>query len=148
MTDLFLPEDDVDFLEKKAIPHRLRSEPLPPSPDPNAEKERKAIEFTEFRLPQGLYTNENGVMRSVSTARILVLIPQGYSKTKLDSWYLIPHLVLPTGTPINCATGTNTLFGEDWQFWSRHLDDGEWRHGIDGLDTYFRYILQGLKDAQ
>jgi hypothetical protein len=142
MTDEpFLPEDDQDFLRKKGIPHRFHS-------DGQGDALRRAIEFVDFAIPSNLFKRDaNGVMVPAGTASILVLIPKGYSKTKLDSWYVRPALKLSNGSLI-IATGDNQgLFQQSWQFWSRHLDDKEWRPGIDSLETYLQYIRAGLRDA-
>jgi hypothetical protein len=78
---------------------------------------------------------------------ILVLIPKGYSKTKLDSWYVRPALKLSNGLPVAATGDDQDLFQQKWQFWSRHLDDKEWRPGTDNIEIYLQYIRAGLRDA-
>lgn len=135
----FLPEDDQDFLQLKGIKHALHEEDLP-----GGEK-RRGIEFLEFPLPPNLYIRQESKLVAGATVSVLVLIPKGYAKTKLDSWYIYPAVFLEGGQTANCANGESDLFGRKWQFWSRHLTDGEWRADIDGLETYFHYIHGELR---
>jgi hypothetical protein len=137
----FLPEDDQDFLRKKEIRHRFHS-------DGQGDALRHAIEFVDFVIPPNLFKRDaNGLWVPAGTASILVLIPKGYSKTKLDSWYVRPWLKLSNGSPIAATGDDQDLFQQKWQFWSRHLDNKEWRPGTDGLEIYLQYIRAGLRDA-
>jgi hypothetical protein len=76
-----------------------------------------------------------------------VLVPDGYATTKLDSFCALPRLKRPDDSDPQAANGETALFGKTWQFWSRHLDDKEWRVGIDGLRTYLSYIRGELRNA-
>jgi hypothetical protein len=142
MTDEpFLPEDDQDFLRKKGVPHRFHSEG-------QGDALRRAIEFVDFTVPPNLFKRDaNGPIVPACKAHILVLIPKGYSKAKLDSWYVQPALMLANGTLVDRANSQQDMFGRSWQFWSRHLDEKEWRPGIYGLETYLQYIRAGLRDT-
>ena len=135
----FLPEDDQDFLRLKGIRHTLLEEDVP-----GAEK-RHAIEFLDFPLPPNLFRRENGALIPGGTVSVLVLIPKGYAKVRLDSWYVLPAVYLASGQPADRANGESLLFGRKWQFWSRHLTEAEWREGIDGLEVYLQYIRSGLR---
>jgi len=138
--DNFLPEEDVEFLISKEIPYRLRVDQI-------QGQERRGIEFVEFPVPANLVQFSDGQWKAGGAARVLVVIPAGYARTKLDSWYLSPGLYRPGGVAIDRANGQADLFGETWQFWSRHLDDADWRFGRDGLATYYQYIQAGLMSA-
>jgi hypothetical protein len=76
-----------------------------------------------------------------------VLIPSGYATTKLDSFYTLAHLKRPNGTDPQNATVVQALFQKNWQFWSRHLEDADWRVGKDGLRTFLSYIRNELRNA-
>lgn len=136
----FLPEDDQDFLRVKGIKHTLREEDVG-----NGEK-RRGVEFPEFALPPNLCLRKNGGLVAGGTVDVLVLIPLGYAKTRLDSWYVSPAALLASGQLPDRANSEAVLFGRTWQFWSRHLADGEWREGVDGLETYLQYIRGGLRN--
>lgn len=135
----FLPEDDQDFLRRKAIKHRLVSEMVGP-------EARRGVVFTEFEVPSNLCQRQNGQLVAGGTAAVLVLIPKGYATTRLDSWYVQPGLFFPSGGVVDCAGSEADLFNDRWQFWSRHLTDSEWRPDIDGLETYIQYIRAGLRN--
>jgi hypothetical protein len=134
----FLPEDDQDFLRLKAIKHALLQE------DANGEK-RYGVEFLDFPLPGNLYLRKDNILTAGGNVSLMVLIPKGYAKARLDSWYVLPAVFLANGQPADRAGGETALFGRTWQFWSRHLSDSEWRDGIDGLETYLQYIRSGLR---
>ncbi|BAJ83264.1 hypothetical protein ACMV_P5_00100 (plasmid) [Acidiphilium multivorum AIU301] len=135
----FLPEDDQDFLRRKAIKHRLVSEMV-------GMEVRRGVIFPEFEVPGNLCSRQNGQLVAGGTAALLVLIPKGYAKTRLDSWYVQPGLFLPGGGLVDRAGSETDLFNGRWQFWSRHLADSEWRPDIDGLETYIQYIREGLRN--
>lgn len=137
----FLPEDDQDFLNENNIKHELLTETQPDG------TERRAVRFPEFEFVGNLRTTENGNLVSSTTCDLLVVIPRGYATTKLDSFYTIPHLKRPDGSDPQNATDKPILFQRTWQFWSRHLDDSDWRVGKDGLRTYLSYIRSELRSA-
>jgi hypothetical protein len=137
----FLPEEDQEFLDSSGIRHELRTERTPDG------AERRAVLFPGFVLAGNLKVQANGSLTSCDTCDLLVVIPDGYATTKLDSFYTIPRLKRGDGADPQSATGDTPLFERSWQFWSRHLDDGDWRVGIDGLRTFLSYIRGELKNA-
>lgn len=136
----FLPEDDQEFLTGKSIRHELLTENLPNG------TQRKCVLFQEFTFTGNLWTPGNGTLISCTICDLLVLVPAGYATTKLDSFYTYPALKRADGTDPT-STGTETLFSKSWQFWSRHLNDSDWRVGVDGLRTYLSYIRNELRSA-
>lgn len=137
----FLPEADQDFLLAKEINYDLLSEQA-------GDELRRGVEFLDFPLPENLFIRKDGQLLGGQTVSVMVLIPKGYDKARLDSWHVWPPAFLANGQPANCASAETTLFSRPWQFWSRHLDAKDWREGIDGLETYFNYIQSGLREAQ
>jgi len=131
----FLPEDDLDFLKLKEIPYQLK-----------IEGDRRGIIFPEFEFTGNLAALNGTELARRNTCQLLVLIPSGYAATKLDSFYTQPFLKRADGANPNCATELQPHFGESWQFWSRHLNDGEWR-AADGLHTFMQYIRAELAKA-
>ena len=137
----FLPEEDQDFLAAKQITYELVVERLP---DGN---ERRGVVFTNFALDGHLSSIVAGATQPCRSCGVLVLIPFGYSTTRLDSFYTSTALKRADGAmPINTAPD-HDLFGRKWQFWSRHLGENEWRAGQDGLDTYLQYVRAELQKA-
>jgi hypothetical protein len=134
----FLPEDDQEFLKSKGLKFSLLRETI-------GAEERRGIEFSEFTVPSNLFRRENGMLVPGAIVSLLVLIPKGYSRVRLDSWYIAPAVFLANGEAAINAGSESELFGRRWQFWSRHLGDNEWRDGVDGLRTYLQYVHAGLR---
>lgn len=137
----FLPEDDQEYLQRKQLKFELRTEKMP---DGNV---RRGIVFSGVLFEGKLCADRNGALAPCESCDLLVLIPSGYATTKLDSFYTSPWLKRSDGAFPDRAHSQETLFGQVWQFWSRHLADGEWRVGIDGLETYLQYIRGELRRA-
>ena len=137
----FLPEEDQEFLDSNGVKYELLTEK---SPDGT---ERHGVLFPGFAFDGNLRIQKDGELAGCGSCDLLVVIPTGYATTKLDSFYTSPRLKRPDGTDPQTATGDTTLFEKSWQFWSRHLDDNDWRVGIDGLRTYLSYIRGELRGA-
>lgn len=137
----FLPEEDQEYLESKELKYELLSENGPDG------KERRGILFRGFRVPENLRIQKDGGFVPCESCDLLIMIPHGYATTKLDSFYTSPRLKRPDGADPDRANGETKLFDQSWQFWSRHLDDAEWRVGVDGLSTYLSYIRGELRRA-
>lgn len=137
----FLPEEDQDFLKSSGIPHELLEERTPDG------AERRAVLFPAFNFRGNLKAQANGSLTPRDTCDLLVVIPGGYATTKLDSFYTVPRLKRADGSDPQNATGDTPMFGRTWQFWSRHLDDADWRVGVDGLRTFLSYIRGEFKRA-
>jgi len=138
----FLPEDDQDYLQAKGFAFEERSER-----PPEGSGERRGILFPAFTFAGNLNTSIDGRLQPCSSCDLLVLIPSGYATTKLDSFYTSPRLKRADGADPDRATGEADLFSRKWQFWSRHLEDHEWRAGQDGLETFLNYIRAELRKA-
>lgn len=137
----FLPEEDQDFLAECGIDHTELSETLPGG------NQRRGVLFPSFRFTSNLRRLSNGVLVPCENCDLLVVIPDGYATTKLDSFYTDPQLKLANSAlPQNVAVDV-PLFGKNWQFWSRHLNDQDWRVGIDGLRSFLNIIRGELRAA-
>lgn len=137
----FLPEDDQDYLSTKGLAFEEKSERLPDG------GERRGVVFPAFEFGGNLHSTIDSGLEPRSKCDVLVLIPPGYSTTKLDSFYTSPRLKRADGADPDRATGEAEIFGTKWQFWSRHLEDHEWRIGEDGLGTYLQYVRAELRKA-
>jgi hypothetical protein len=137
----FLPEEDQEFLDSSGIRHELLTERTPEG------AERCALLLPGFVFTGNLRAQADGALKARDTCDLLVVIPDGYATTKLDSFYTVPHFKRSDGADPQNATGDTPMFGKSWQFWSRHLDDADWRVGIDGLRTFINYIRGELKNA-
>ena len=138
MNDNFLPAEDQDFLRDKQIAYELLREG-------SCAEGARGILFTSFQTPSNLFANDNGKLVAAPAVDLMVPIPKGYARTRLDSWYVWPRLYLANGQTADRAGSETSMFGRPWQFWSRHLTDSEWREG-DGFETYLQYIKSGLRN--
>src|SRR5438270_675389 len=126
----FLPEDDQEFLDDNGLKYELLTEKMPDGTD------RNGVLFPGFTFTGNLRALKDGAPVQCDTCDLLIVIPKGYSTTKLDSFYTLPWLKRPDGTdPVN-ATVATPLFGKTWQFWSRHIDDKDWHQGKDDLRVF------------
>jgi hypothetical protein len=115
-------------------------------------------------LPPGdaRYLNERGLHTTITTdgGHICVIIkgwvvPPGYNHTAVDlllrlsagypdiqpdMWWVSPRLTLANGSTIPATEITENYLGRDWQRWSRHLPVGQWRAGVDGLESYLTLV--------
>lgn len=137
----FLPEEDQEFLNENGIKYQELIENMPNG------QERQGVLFSSFSFSGNLRTMNGGSLAKAEACDLLVVIPDGYATTKLDSFYSIPKLKCADGSDPQNATVDSALFGKTWQFWSRHLDDNDWRVGIDGLRTFLSYIRGELRGA-
>lgn len=137
----FLPEEDQEFLGENGIKYQELLEKMPNS------QERRGVLFSGFSFSSNLRTMNGGSLVKAEACDLLVVIPDGYSTTKLDSFYTIPKLKSADGRDPQNATVDSVLFGKSWQFWSRHLDNNDWRVGIDSLRTFISYIRGELRNA-
>ena len=88
----------------------------------------------------------NGAKYDREVADLMVRIPTKYNMAKLDMWYVEPALRLKgTNQYPHQAAVFETHAGRNWQRFSRHLPDGAWRAGVDGLPMFFTFINQELK---
>jgi len=137
----FLPEEDREFLGENGVQCQELIENIPDG------QERRGLLFPAFSFSGNLRRMNGGGLIAVDSCDLLVLIPDGYATTKLDSFYTIPRLKRSDGSDPQNAGGESMLWGKPWQFWSRHLDDQDWRVGVDGLRTFISYIRGELRNA-
>jgi hypothetical protein len=137
----FLPEEEVEFLEDNGIKYELLVEPMPDG------TVRRGVFLPGFIFAGNLRMYKDGAWVPCGSCDLVILIPDGYATTKLDSFYTMPRLKRPDGADPQNANGETPLFGKTWQFWSRHLDDNAWRVGVDGLRTFLAYVREALRSA-
>lgn len=123
-----LPEPDREFLERSGIPYREFEDG----------SGMLNVELLDFPLPAGL---------NAERANILFRLSASYPDTQPDMWWLIPHVTTAAGAEIAATQVREIYDGRTWQRWSRHLDPGAWRSGIDGLESYVRLLRNELSSA-
>lgn len=130
----FLPEHDRDFFASKSIAFQEV-----------VEQQARGVVFSDFPVPLGLFAKEDGKLVARKTAELLVVVPDGYNDTPLDSFYVYPPLYLENGSEPANTTGRYDFGGRNWQFWSRH-QSGSWRPGIDSFESYIQVVREALRD--
>jgi hypothetical protein len=73
------------------------------------------------------------------------MIPPSYPSTEFDMMYFCPALHRKDGQSIG-ALSQQSLDGKTFQRWSRHRNAGEWRSGIDNLETHVLSVQAWLID--
>lgn len=90
----------------------------------------------EFKLPSGY---------NIEETTVAFMIPPSYPTVEFDMMYFYPALQRIDGKGIG-ALEPQALDGKTFQRWSRHRNPGEWRPGIDNLETHVLSVQSWLID--
>ncbi|MES1934597.1 hypothetical protein T35B1_18433 [Salinisphaera shabanensis T35B1] len=124
---MFLPSKDRRYLKERDLSYREVEDGT-----------QKGVIFPEFRLPDGKF--------HVGHAEILIILPAAYPDAAPDMFYALPHLTLAgSECAPRCTQARLNFEGRSWQRWSRH--NGQWRPGVDGLQTMLKRIEEALEIA-
>jgi Prokaryotic E2 family E len=124
---VILPAIDQEYLERAGIPFRVFEE-----------GGMLNVELVDFALPAGLNS---------TTASVLFRLSPNYPDSPPDMWWVIPHLTSVARGTIEATGNIETYDGRSWQRWSRHLEPGAWKSGIDSLESYIRLLRTELASA-
>lgn len=117
------------------------------------------IEFLNEIAPQHSITNEAGMVCVVipnfplgpgfdrPTSDLLLRLPGGYPDVKPDMWWFSPTVRRIDGAQIQATDSVEQHLGKAWQRWSRHLNEGQWRSGVDSLRSYIALVHLELGKA-
>lgn len=120
-----LPDHDVDFLKERGVTHNI-----------SVESGVTCVVIPKWPLPRGFNRSE---------ADLLVRLRPGYPDLPPDMWWFAPSVLKANGQLLP-ATGVYEMYiGREWQRWSRHFNRGQWRTGIDSLESYLALIRQDLE---
>ena len=119
-----LPPVDMAFLNERGIVHEI----IPADG-------MTCVVLPEWPLPAGLD-------REVSD--LLIRLHPGYPDVQPDMWWFAPAVHLADGRELPQTNVIETYFGRSWQRWSRHFNGGQWKPGIDGLESYLALIRHEL----
>ena len=122
-----LPPDDARYLADRAIAHTI-------TPDSNM----TCIVFKDYLLPRGFDREKSDLLLRFSA---------GYPDVAPDMWWFDPPIKRADGQVIPATEVVETHMGRNWQRWSRHFTAGQWRSGIDSLQSYFALIRNELLKA-
>lgn len=93
------------------------------------------IVVQKFALPPGYQRNE---------ADLLLRLPPGFPDTPPDMWWFDPPVQRADGKAIPATQVKESHLGRTWQRWSRHFRAGQWRPGVDSLETFLALIRKEL----
>ena len=80
-----------------------------------------------------------------SEADLLLRLPIGFPDATPDMFWVSPTLTAK-GAAIPGTEVIENHVGRAWQRWSRHIG-GQWRPGVDNLETYLAYVRRALAIA-
>lgn len=80
-------------------------------------------------------------------ADLLLRLAPGYPDVPPDMWWFHPPVRRSDGAEIPATQVTEVHLGRSWQRWSRHLQAGQWRSGVDGLRSFLALVCKELRSA-
>lgn len=119
-----LPESDQKYLEERGIDHQIQ-----------VEGRMTCAILPHWKLPKGYQVEES---------TLLLRLQQGYPDVPPDMWWFDPAVTLANGATIQATEQREQYLGRTWQRWSRHFQVGQWKSGIDGLESYLALIRSEL----
>jgi len=120
-----LPENDTAFLAERNIDHEVI-----------VEGGMTCVIFRAWPLSAGF---------DRESADLMLRLSPGYPDVNPDMWWFEPAVRLANGQTLPATEVVEQHFGRSWQRWSRHLNAGQWRSGVDGLESYLALIRQELE---
>ena len=120
-----LPQDDVTCLAERGLKYTVSSE-----------ANMTCVVFQDYRLPPG-YDREQ--------ADLLLRLNPGFPDVQPDMWWFDPAIRLKDGRVVKATDVTEHHLGRAWQRWSRHFNEGQWRSGVDSLESYLALISRELE---
>lgn len=96
------------------------------------------IVIKDYPLPAGF---------DVKNSDLLIRLQPGYPDVPPDMWWFDPPARRADGRPIPATEVIEQHLGRGWQRWSRHLSAGQWRSGIDCLESYLALLNKELKNS-
>jgi hypothetical protein len=119
-----LPAIDLKYLGDRATDHSVATE-----------ANMTCVVLAGFQLPPG-YDGER--------SDLLLRLNPGYPDVPPDMWWFDPPVRRTDGRPIPAAEVFESHLGRTWQRWSRHFNPGQWRSGIDTLESFTALIRREL----
>ena len=78
-------------------------------------------------------------------ANLLLRLQPGYPDLPPDMWWFEPPVKLASGATVAATEVRESYLGRTWQRWSRHFGPGQWRSGVDCLETFLSLIQRELR---
>ena len=84
---------------------------------------------------------------TVGVADLLLRLAPGYPDVPPDMWWFNPPVKRTNGVEIQATQAYEHILGREWQRWSRHLMPGQWRSGVDCIESYLAIVRRELDAA-
>jgi hypothetical protein len=91
---------------------------------------------TGWPLPSGYTRGETD---------LLLRLSPGYPDVPIDMWWMDPPADRSDGQVIPQTEVREQVLGRIWQRWSRHLNPGDWRPGVDGIESFLARVRADLR---
>ena len=122
-----LPDEDRNYLGDR-FPHFSES----------IESGVICVVLPAFPLPAGLTRD---------CADLLLRLVPGYPDVPPDMWWFDPAVLRNDGRSISQTQVSEKYLGRMWQRWSRHLSPGQWKPGVDSVESFIAIVQRELKAA-
>lgn len=122
-----LPSNDQELLDERAPGHSTQ-----------AEGGMVCVLLPNFPLGPG-YDRDS--------SDLLLRLSPGYPDVPPDMWWFDPPVRRRDGGGIAATEAVENYLGRTWQRWSRHLEPGQWRSGIDSLRSFLALVCKELRAA-
>jgi hypothetical protein len=122
-----LPPIDLEYLRDKAPSHTVLSE-----------GGMMCVLVPSYALPKGFDRD---------CSDLLLRLAPGYPDVPPDMWWFDPPVRRTDGVEIPATQSREGHLGRQWQRWSRHLQPGQWRSGVDSLQSFFALVRKELLAA-
>ena len=120
-----LPQADITCLVERGIEYSV-----------SAESNMTCIVFPGYKLPAGY---------DRVTSDLLLRLQPGFPDVPPDMWWFSPAIRLANGGVVQATEVVERHLGKDWQRWSRHFNAGQWRSGVDSLESFLALIRKELE---
>ena len=120
-----LPQTDITCLTEKGIEHRVEDE-----------SGMTCVVLPQWPLPRGFDRD---------SSELLLRLQPGYPDVAPDMWWFSPPVHLANGEKLPATDAVEVHLGREWQRWSRHFNNGQWKSGIDGIESFLALIRQELE---
>jgi hypothetical protein len=120
-----LPQVDIACLTERGIQYSVASE-----------ANMTCVIFPGYILPPGY---------DRPTSDLLLRLNPGFPDVPPDMWWFNPAVRLADRRVVPATEVTEHHLGRTWQRWSRHFNAGQWRSGIDSLESFLALIRRELE---
>ena len=122
-----LPILDTDYLKERAPNHLV-----------SKETNMTCVLIPNYQLPEGFDRTH---------ADLLLRLSAGYPDVPPDMWWFDPPVRSANGQTIPATDVVEQYLGRRWQRWSRHLGAGQWKSGVDTLESFMALLRRELEKS-